>query len=427
MKNTPTPQPGQERVWRKKHYVSMVFAGLGLVFFAITLYAKAAEQKKTQETLALLELFGESFERVRENYVDSVDERELIEAAIAGMVSNLDPHSSYISAENFKAFQEETRGRFGGLGIEIALEDGYIKIISPIDDTPAYKAGLQPDDFITHIDGDDILGVPLQESVRRMRGKVGTSITLTIRRGEDSFDLTLRRATIPVTAVKHRTERNIGYLRMISFNENTFSNLRDSIDKVKQESSDSVIGYVLDLRNNPGGLLNQAIKVSDAFLERGEIVSTRGRNGANAQRFLAKSGDLTGNKPMVVLINNGSASASEIVAGALQDHKRAVIMGTQSFGKGSVQNIIPLHSKPVSALKLTVQRYYTPSGRSIQARGITPDIVVEPTPMPENENESSLPKEEKPESESALEISDYQLSRAYDLLHGIAIGQTTGE
>ncbi len=351
-------------------------------------------EEGASDTYRQLNLFGEVFERVRADYVEEVSDGKLIESAISGMLASLDPHSSYLNPENFKDMQVTTKGEFGGLGIEVTMDNGFVKVVSPIDDTPASKAGVKPGDVITHLDGDPVLGMTLQEAVEKMRGPVDTQIKLTIaRQGVEPFDLTLTRAVIKVQSVKSKVENDVGYIRVTSFNEQTESGLETAISEIKSKEGDKLRGYVLDLRNNPGGLLDQAVAVSDAFLDKGEIVSTRGRKPEVAQRFNAKAGDLADNAPMVVLINGGSASASEIVAGALQDHHRAIVMGTTSFGKGSVQTIIPLSNH--GAMRLTTARYYTPSGRSIQGKGIEPDIEVrqakvEPVEQPQRRREADL-------------------------------------
>jgi|UPI00054F2A8E carboxyl-terminal processing protease len=329
-------------------------------------------------TYEQLNLFGEVFERIRSSYVEPVKDDALVESAINGMLSGLDPHSSYMNAKDYGDMQIQTKGEFGGLGIEVTMQDGLIKVVSPMDDTPAAKAGMQPNDLISHIDGDPVLGLSLNQAVDKMRGEIGSSITLTVIRGsQDPFDVTMKRAVITLKSVRWEMEpNNIGYIRITSFSEQTDSGLKSAIAAVKSASKGNLTGLVLDLRNNPGGLLDQAIAVSDDFLDKGEIVSTRGRNPDDGQRWNAESGDLMDGKPVIVLINGGSASASEIVSGALQDHHRAILMGTKSFGKGSVQSIIPIPNH--GAIRLTTARYYTPSGRSIQAKGIDPDIQVEP-------------------------------------------------
>jgi carboxyl-terminal processing protease len=326
-----------------------------------------------------LNLFGDVFERVRADYVEKPDDNKLIESAINGMVSGLDPHSSYMDAKSFRDMQVETTGEFGGLGIEVLMEDGLIKVVAPIDDTPAAKAGILANDLITKLDDDQVQGMTLNQAVEKMRGPVNTTVKLTImRKGQAKpLELSLTREVIRVRSVRSRMEGNdVGYIRMSQFTEQTTDGLKKAFSDIAAKvSSDKLKGYILDLRNNPGGLLDQAISVSSAFIQRGEIVSTRGRNSEEDQRFTAQGGDLTKGKPLIVLINGGSASASEIVAGALQDQKRATILGTRSFGKGSVQTIIPLGSDD-GALRLTTARYFTPSGRSIQAKGIVPDIEV---------------------------------------------------
>jgi carboxyl-terminal processing protease len=326
-----------------------------------------------------LNLFGDVFERIRSDYVEKPDDAKLVESAINGMLAGLDPHSSYMDAKSYGDMKVQTRGEFGGLGIEVTMEDGIIKVVTPIDDTPASRAGLLSGDIIIQIDDESVQGLALNQAVEKMRGPVNTSVRLkVVRKGAtDPIDMTLVRDVIRIRAVRSRAEGDVGYIRITQFNEQTFDNLKAAIETLNKDiPADKLKGYVLDLRNNPGGLLDQAIAVSDAFLERGEIVSTRGRDPENSQRFSARPGDLSKGKPVVVLINGGSASASEIVAGALQDHKRATLVGTRSFGKGSVQTIIPIGNN--GALRLTTARYYTPSGRSIQAKGIDPDIQVMP-------------------------------------------------
>ncbi len=352
-------------------------ATLTLVAFVVPAVQAGPPQANNSETYRQLNLFGDVFERVRADYVEQPGDQQLVESAIQGMLTALDPHSSYMNAKNFRDMQVQTRGEFGGLGIEVTMENGLVKVVSPIDDTPASRAGVKPGDFITHLDGDQVMGLTLQEAVEKMRGPVNSDIKLTIRREgrEQPLEVTLTRAVIKIQSVRSRVEDNIGYIRVTTFNEQTDKGLERAIENLKKEIGPKLIGYVLDLRNNPGGLLDQAIGVSDAFLDKGEIVSTRGRNAEEGQRYNAKPGDLAAGMPVVVLINGGSASASEIVAGALQDHRRAVLMGTKSFGKGSVQTIIPLPGH--GAMRLTTARYYTPSGRSIQAKGIEPDIIVE--------------------------------------------------
>jgi len=330
------------------------------------------------DTYRQLNLFGDVFDRIRADYVETPDEEKLVEAAVNGMLTSLDPHSSYMSPKRFKDMRQQTRGEFGGLGIEVTMADGVIKVVTPIDDTPAAKAGLRANDLITQLDGERVRGLTLNQAVDKMRGKVNTPLVLTIvRKGTDApFDVKIVRDIIRVKSVKFSKEGDIGYVRITTFSEQTQDGLDKAMKKLKDQiGAADLKGYIIDLRNNPGGLLDQAISVSDTFLERGEVVSTRGRNASETQRFAARKGDLADGKPIVVLINGGSASASEIVAGALRDHKRATILGTRSFGKGSVQSIIPLNGQ--GAIRLTTARYYTPSGTSIQATGIVPDVLIE--------------------------------------------------
>jgi carboxyl-terminal processing protease len=412
----------------------------------------AAAAQSSSETYRQLNLFGDVFERVRADYVEEVTDEQLIENAINGMLTQLDPHSSYLNAKSYQEMQVQTRGEFGGLGIEVTMENGLVKVVSPFDDTPAAAAGIQSGDYITHLDGEAVLGLTLSEAVEKMRGPVDSDISLTIQRAnQESFDVTLTRAIIKIQSVRSQLHGDIGYIRITSFSEQTATGLENAITKMKAEAGDKLQGIVLDLRNNPGGLLDQAIAVSDAFLEKGEIVSTRGRHEDQAQRYNAREGDMAAGLPLVVLINGGSASASEIVAGALQDHHRAILLGTKSFGKGSVQTIIPLPGH--GAIRLTTARYYTPSGRSIQALGIDPDLVVEPARIEtidqprfrseaelrgalENDNgdngaegETSAEPETGPAGpvvdpgvEPGEDLSnDYQLLRAVDLLRGLAL------
>ncbi|WP_439141454.1 S41 family peptidase [Planktotalea sp.] len=414
----------------------------------------AQEADKKVNVYEQLDLFGDIFERIRAQYVEEVDEGDLIEAAINGMLTSLDPHSSYLSPDDANDMRVQTRGEFGGLGIEVTQEEGFVKVVSPIDGTPADEAGIEAGDFITHVDGESILGFALDEAVELMRGPVGSEIIVTIvREGEDEpFDVSIVRDTIKLTAVRSRTEGETVVLRVTTFNDQTTPNLEAKLAEEVEELGgiDNVNGFVIDLRNNPGGLLTQAIRVSDAFLEKGEIVSTRGRDPADGDRFNATPGDLALGKPIVVLINGGSASASEIVAGALQDHRRAIVIGTKSFGKGSVQTVMPLRSN--GAMRLTTARYYTPSGRSIQALGVSPDIIVEqPRRAPDAEDEAedesisnrrrsesdlrgslnndSLSEDEirqieadreKAENAAKLREDDYQLAYAIDILKGLS-------
>ncbi len=382
-----------------------------------------------------LNLFGDVFEKIRTDYVEKPDDAKLVEAAISGMLTSLDPHSSYMDSKSFRDMQVQTRGEFGGLGIEVTQEDGYVKVVTPIDDTPASKAGILSGDLITHIDGESVQGLTLNQAVEKMRGAVKSIVSLRISRkgSADPLEIKLTRDVIRISSVKFRSEKDIGYIRITQFTEKTFDGLKNAFDTIGKElPADTLKGYVLDLRNNPGGLLDQAISVSDAFLDRGEIVSTRSRNADDAQRYVARAGDLANGKPVIILINGGSASASEIVAGALQDHKRATVMGTRSFGKGSVQTIIPLGSS--GALRLTTARYYTPSGRSIQAKGIEPDVNVIPD-VPEDlkgkdetKGEASLRghlkngDDEQGGSSAYVPLDpkdDKQLNSAFDTLRGI--------
>ncbi|MBN9580925.1 MAG: S41 family peptidase [Afipia sp.] len=395
----------------------------------------------SSDTYRQLNLFGDVFERVRSDYVERPDDSKLVESAISGMVTALDPHSSYMDAKSFRDMQVQTRGEFGGLGIEVTMEDGLVKVVSPIDDTPASKAGVMANDIISHLDDEAVQGLTLNQAVEKMRGPVNTKIKLRIiRKGQDKpIDVTLTRDNIRVRSVRARVEGDdIGYIRITTFNEQTTEGLkREMANLTQQIGADKLKGFILDLRNNPGGLLEEAVSVSDAFLDRGEIVSTRGRNAEETQRRTAKPGDLAKGKPVIVLINGGSASASEIVAGALQDHKRATLIGTRSFGKGSVQTIIPLGSGN-GALRLTTARYYTPSGKSIQAKGITPDIeVLQDVPddlkaKTDTKGEASLRGHLKADGQEETGSQSYvppdakddkALKSAADLLHGIK--QTT--
>jgi carboxyl-terminal processing protease len=390
-----------------------------------------------------LDLFGEVLERVRSDYVESPEDAKLIESAINGMLAGLDPHSAYLNPKNFRDMQVQTRGEFGGLGIEVTMENGVVKVVAPIEDTPAARAGLLTNDLITHLDKEQIVGLTLQEAVEKMRGPVNTPITLTvIRKGVDEpFDVKVVRDIIHINPVRYSIEDDVGYIRVTTFNEQTTANLTSAVEDIKKELGSKLKGYVIDLRNNPGGLLDQAISVSDAFLDKGAIVLTKGRNLEETQRSNARPGDITDGQKLVVLINGGSASASEIVAGALHDHRRATVIGTRSFGKGSVQTIIPLGSN--GALRLTTARYYTPSGRSIQAKGIAPEIVIEqelPEDMKTSAAETSrgeaqlrghLRGEEEGEEESGSSSyvppdkeDDTQLKYALDLLRGIKSADT---
>ena len=364
---------------------SVFFSMILLAFFCTdTVAAKEKAKKdesKTEQSASVykyLNIFSETLKRAKIDYVEDVSEDKLIEYAINGMLSSLDPHSSYLDAETFKDMREQTKGEFGGLGIEVTMDNGWIKVISPIDDTPAFKAGIQAGDYITHIDGTTVLGETLTQSVEKMRGPVNSKVKLTIRRkNKEPFDVTLTRDNIKIRSVKtEEKDPSVGYIRVSSFSETTTNDIKKIIAQIQKDNPDDLAGYILDLRNNPGGLLDQAVSVADLFLDEGEIVSTRPRRAEEMQRYNATKGDITKNKPLVVLINEGSASAAEIVAGALQDHKRAVIAGMRSFGKGSVQTVIPITG--FGAIRLTTARYYTPSGRSIQAKGIEPDIEIPP-------------------------------------------------
>ncbi len=365
----------------------------------------AQENANNTSVYQQLDLFGDVFERIRAQYVSEVDEADLIEAAIKGMMTSLDPHSSYLPPRDFDDMQVQTRGEFGGLGIEVTQEDGFVKVVSPMDGTPADAAGVEAGDFITHVDGDSLLGLDLNEAVELMRGPIGSEIIITVvREGlEEPIEISIIRDTIKLTAVRARTEGETVVLRITTFNDQTYPNLKSGLEKAVEEAGgmDKVNGFVIDLRNNPGGLLNQAIRVSDAFLESGEIVSTRGRSPEDGDRFNATPGDLAMGKPVVVLINGGSASASEIVAGALKDHRRAVVVGTKSFGKGSVQTIMPV--KGDGAMRLTTARYYTPSGRSIQGLGVSPDIIVE---QPRREPEEDVGETKRPSARSEADLRD---------------------
>ncbi|MAX72811.1 MAG: peptidase S41 [Nioella sp.] len=429
-----------------------LFAALGGTAAGILLTTQVAgpliaqENARNTTVYEQLDLFGDVFERIRTYYVEDVDEAELIEAAIIGMLTSLDPHSSYLPPQDYDSMQEQTRGEFGGLGIEVTQEEGFVKVITPMDGTPADEAGVEAGDFITHVDGTSLLGLTLSEAVELMRGEIGSEIVITVvREGEDEpFDITIVRDVIRMTAVRHRLEGNTAVLRVATFSEQTYTNLRDGLEQMIEEVGgiENLEGVVLDLRNNPGGLLTQAIRVADAFMEQGEIVSTRGRDPADGERYNATPGDLIEGLPLVVLINGGSASASEIVAGALQDHSRAVVVGTNSFGKGSVQSVMPVQGD--GAMRLTTSLYYTPSGRSIQALGVSPDILVEQRDIGEIEtngrpqrteatlrgalsnstltdDEREQLEQEQAEAQAALELraEDYQLAYAIDILHGL--------
>jgi carboxyl-terminal processing protease len=437
-----------------KKFALAAFGGIFAGAIATTQVAApllAQESAKTENVYEQLDLFGDIFERIRAQYVEEVDSAELIEAAINGMLTSLDPHSSYLSPKDAAKMREQTRGEFGGLGIEVTQEDGFVKVVSPIDGTPASEAGIEAGDFITHVDGESLLGLGLDDAVEMMRGPVGSEIVITVvREGEqEPFDVSLIRDTIELTVVRSRIEGSTVVLRLSTFNEQTYPKMQQAIEEEVEKlgGMENVNGFVVDLRNNPGGLLSQAIAVSDAFLDEGEIVSTRGRAPEDGDRVNATEGDLTQGKPIVVLINGGSASASEIVAGALQDHRRAIVVGTKSFGKGSVQTVMPLRGS--GAMRLTTARYYTPSGRSIQALGVSPDIVVAQPPAPEEVAEETTPRrpnrseadlrgsldndsltedqidqimEDREKAEKAAELreEDYQLAYAIDILKGLS-------
>jgi carboxyl-terminal processing protease len=441
----------------KKHVMAALAGTVAGVMVTTQIAGPLVAQEAVQESSVYeqLDLFGDIFERVRAQYVEEVPTDELVTAAINGMLTSLDPHSSYLSAKDFEDMQVQTKGEFGGLGIEVTQEEGFIKVISPMDDTPAAKAGILAGDYITHVNGESVLGLVLEDAVEKMRGPVGSEIIITIVRegATEPFDVSIIRDTIKLTAVRGRIVGNTAVLRITTFNDQTTSGMVEALNKGIEDLGgiDNLDGVVIDLRNNPGGLLNEAITVSDAFLEKGEIVSTRGRVAGSGERYNAVAGDLAAGKPIVVLINGGSASASEIVAGALQDHRRAVVVGTKSFGKGSVQTLIPLRGD--GAMRLTTARYYTPSGRSIQALGISPDIVVnQPAPPPvdadaEGDEEKSAALRERSEADlrgaitndsmtdeekrlyeeelaraeeaAKLRDEDYQLAYAVDIIKGL--------
>ena len=442
------------------------FAATALIAFGIFgagMTVNNVSYSANSDTYKQLNLFGDVFERIRSQYVKEVKDEELIEAAINGMLASLDPHSSYLNPKNFEDMQVQTRGEYGGLGLEVTQESGVVKVVSPIDDTPAERAGIKAGDYITHLDGEQVMGLTLTEAVEKMRGEVGEPIVLTVvRKGEKApLEITITRDVIKIKSVRYRVEDEVGYVRITSFTETTEENLKDALAAIKEELGANMQGVVLDLRNNPGGLLDQAIAVSDAFLDRGEVVSTRTRNDRSVQRYNARKGDMIDGKPLVVLINGGSASASEIVAGALQDHQRGVVVGTQSFGKGSVQTVIPLGAN--GAMRLTTAYYFTPSGTSIQGDGILPDVVVEQLRLEDAEavntrrrSEASLRgslenpnvdeegteaeqesgddqdqtaddagDEEEEEEEEVLTTAqrDYQLNYAFNLIRGMAIAR----
>ena len=397
------------------------------------------EKENPADTYEMLNLFGEVLERTKTSYVEDVTDKKLIESALNGMLVSLDPHSSYLDEQSFKYMNEQTKGKFGGLGIEVTMENGVVKVVSPIDDTPAANAGLKPGDYITHIDGEQVVGMSLNDAVDKMRGKIGTKVKLTVRRlNTKPFDVTLKREEIKIQSVKSEIKADdVAYIRITSFSEDTDKMVEKSFNNIKKQLKKQPVGIVLDVRNNPGGLLDQAVNVSDLFLDQGEIVSTRSKNPDDTVKYTATKGDIAANLPIVILVNDGSASASEILAGALQDHKRAIILGEKTFGKGSVQTIIPLGNH--GAMRLTTARYYTPSGRSIQATGIVPDVEVKPAKIEEIDSDfsfseaefgnalkndaQSLPKNKVAQKDDSLK-KDYQLSRAVDLVKALNIYQS---
>ena len=418
-----------------------LFAGLFLSIADVHATKKDDENANTYE---LLNLFGEVMERAKLNYVEEVSDKKLIESAINGMLTSLDPHSSYLDAESFNYMNEQTKGKFGGLGIEVTMDNGLVKVVSPIDDTPAAKAGIKAGDYITHINGETVVGMSLNDAVSKMRGKVGEKVKLSIRRvNSKPIELTIKRQEIKIQSVKSEIkDDSIAYIRISSFTEDVDDAVNKAITDAKKKLKNKLLGIVIDVRNNPGGLLDQAVDVSDLFLEKGEIVSTRSRNESDTVKFMANEGDVAKGLPIVVMINEGSASASEILAGALQDHHRAIILGERSFGKGSVQTVIPL--RDYGAMRLTTARYYTPSGRSIQAKGIEPDIEVKPAKVEELEsyalniseadlnnalkNDSDISTDsEKKNGKSKEDLADYQLVRALDLVKALALYSKSDE
>ena len=426
-------------LYSNKKFVFLIIFSLFVTTLGFLPNNVSEAQSNRQETYKQLNLFGDVFQRVQEQYVEEVTDKELIESAISGMLQSLDPHSSYLSAESYKDMQVKTKGTFGGLGIEITMEDGVVKVVSPIDETPAALAGMQSGDLIIGINGESIRGLSINDAVSQLRGPIGSNVTITVvRNKQEPFELVIKRDIIKIRSVRHNIINNVGYVRLTTFSETTTEGMKNSIKKIQGELGKKFQGLILDLRNNPGGLLNQSISVSDSFLDRGEIVSTKGRKNEDASRVFAKKGDVINGKPLVVLINSGSASASEIVAGALKDHSRAIIIGTRSFGKGSVQSIIPLPGN--GAMRLTTARYYTPSGVSIQAKGIEPDIQVEAGVTNIKEKDTKIRREEnlrgaldkkKPKANGDLKnkeepltkveklMQDNQVSRAVDLIRGI--------
>ena len=415
---------------------AMSLGAFSALFLIAPLTTKA--QSNNEETYRQLTLFGDVFQRVREDYVEEVSDQDLVEAAINGMLTSLDPHSAYLPDDNFQKMQVQTRGKFGGLGIEVTMENGFVKVVSPIDDTPADKAGILPEDLIIAVDGESIVGLTLNDAVEKLRGPIGSNVKISVQRAQDEpFEVNIIRDEIKIRSVRSRLYETIGYIRITTFSEQTSPGLQKAMDDLQAETAEGLTGLVLDLRNNPGGLLSEAIRVSDAFLEKGEIVSTRGRGENDIQHAYARPGDISDGLPLVVLINSGSASASEIVAGALKDHRRAIVMGTRSFGKGSVQTITPMPGH--GAMRLTTALYFTPSGVSIQAKGISPDIEValarieklEGGLVREEDLRGALDNQEgnaeptadntaSAEPKDPIEI-DYQLARAVDLLRGLSV------
>ena len=415
---------------------AMILGAISMLFLIAPLTTKA--QSNNEETYRQLTLFGDVFQRVREDYVEEVSDQDLVEAAINGMLTSLDPHSAYLPDDNFQKMQVQTRGKFGGLGIEVTMENGFVKVVSPIDDTPADKAGILPEDLIISVDGESIVGLTLNDAVEKLRGPIGSNVKISVQRAQDEpFEVNIIRDEIKIRSVRSRLYETIGYIRITTFSEQTSPGLQKAMDDLRAETAEGLTGLVLDLRNNPGGLLSEAIRVSDSFLEKGEIVSTRGRGKNDIQHAYARPGDISDGLPLVVLINSGSASASEIVAGALKDHRRAVVMGTRSFGKGSVQTITPMPGH--GAMRLTTALYFTPSGVSIQAKGISPDIEValarieklEGGLVREEDLRGALDNQEggaeptadntaSAEPKDPIEI-DYQLARAVDLLRGLSV------
>ena len=432
-----------------KFFYRITFQALIFLFLFLPALFAAENDDKVYEQL---NVFGEAFDKINEMYVEDVDVERLIQSAINGMLNSLDPHSGFLPPRSYEDMQIDTKGSFGGLGIEVTMEEGFVKVVSPMDDTPAFRAGVKAGDYITHIDGEPILGLSLNEAVERMRGPVGEKIVITIVRvsEDEPFDVTIIRDTIKLVAARVRVEDGVVIMRVSTFNEQTTPNLIEGVEKVLQETEgiSAVSGFILDLRNNPGGLLSEAVSVSDLFLEEGEIVSTRGRSKSDMDRFSASKGDIAEGRPLIVLINGGSASASEIVAGALQDHSRAILVGTKTFGKGSVQTVVPLAGKV--AMRLTTARYFTPSGRSIQAMGVSPDIIVEPQPpmskedledmkqgrerlkeidlrgalsndnLTEEQKEIIESEREKRETIADRRRKDFQLAHALDLIKGLS-------